>query len=181
MKKIKFLAVALLATLTLGLTSCNKDDEIAYDGETLSDGQFIEKEDFGTDNTAAYKLHFKFGYNQGNIEVIGLTSKGIPSTVSMMDCKTGVAIVDNGKCNGLSKIETIPGEESFKENGNFVTKVKAEAKHGYVIKVWGDHNLNVYQNPDIHDPEAAYIRLWVEDTEGNCKLRYEYPWVPAAN
>ena len=182
MKKIKLLAVALLATLTVGLTSCNKDDKIPYDGETLKDGAYIEKHDFGTDPTASYKLHFKFGYNQGNVEVIGLTSPGIPSGLTNQNCVTGVAIMDFGKCNGLSKIDAYPSDNAFLDaNEKPVTSVKAEQKHGYVIKVWGAHNLDSYQNPDIHDPKPAYIRLWIEELEGDMKCRYEYPWVPTEN
>ena len=181
MKKIKFLALALLATLTVGLTSCNKDDKIQYDGTTLFDGDFIEKEDFGTDPTASYKLHFKFGYDAGDVEVIGLDSPGLIEGITNHICETGIAIMDYGKCSGLSKMETYPNDDAFKVDGKYVINVKAEKKHGYIIKVWGAHNLDEYHVAELHDPKPAYIRLWIEELEGSMQFRYEYPWVPAEN
>lgn len=181
MKKLKIMALAFLATLTISLTSCNKDDKIAYDGSTLKDGAYIEKEDFGTDPTASYKLHFKFGYNQGNVEVIGLDSPGLITGITNHNCETGVAIMDFGKCNGLSKMETYPSDDAFLSDGKPVTSVKAEKKHGYIIKVWGAHNLDEYHADELHDPKPAYIRLWIEELEGEMKFRYEYPWIQQEN
>lgn len=180
MKKLRFLAVALLATFTMGLVGCDKDKDLDYTGETLNDGAFVEFDTYGNNNPkAAYKLHFKVGLSKGQVTAIGLTSPCdnamIPSSVT---CPTGVAVVDMGKVKGLSLIETLPADDQFKS-----TTATANEKHGYVIKVWGDAKFDLAydNNPDLRDPAPHYMRLWLEKEDGSgFKVRYEFPWTPAA-
>ena len=65
---MRLLAITMATMLTFGFVSCGNDDDIPYEGIELANGEFIEIEDFGTDTTASYKLHFKvrlenFGIN----------------------------------------------------------------------------------------------------------------------
>ncbi|MBQ1408999.1 MAG: hypothetical protein IIY87_04520 [Bacteroidales bacterium] len=189
MKKIKFLALALVATLAFSMTSCDKDKDYDYKSVTLKDGDIVEFKDFGVDDTAAYKLHFRFGIKEGNIYVEGMGERplfaGAPGT--MADLMTEGAIMDYGKVSGMTKIETIPDNASFVNGTDLVKSLLAEKKHGYVIKVWGDGHINEsypeaherFEN--MHDPNPAYVRVWIQKIDdADYIVRYEYPFVPKA-
>lgn len=174
MKKMRFLAIAMATMLTFGMVGCGGNDE-PYDGIELANGESIEIEDFGSDATAAYKLHFKVTLANGQLSVEGLTSESaltqIPSTVVL---NTTAKIADAGKVGSLSKIDEIPAD------GDFAAAKTATEKHGYVVSAEGAAKLNSYGNPDIHDPAKQYMRIWLEEaTDKGFNLRYEFPFTPA--
>lgn len=175
MKKIKFLAFAMATMLTFGMVSCgDKDKYLPYEGIELANGEFIEIEDFGSDATAAYKLHFKVWLSSGNLVVEGLTSTSPFSQVpETMVLNTIAKIADCGKVGGLSKIDEAPAESDLAD------AQPAAEKHGYVVAVKGGANLDSYSLPDIHDPVQQYMRIWLEEaTDKGFKLRYEFPFKP---
>ena len=174
MKKMRLFAIAMATMLTFGFVSCGNDDEIPYEGIELSNGQFIEIEDFGADTTAAYKLHFKVWLSDGKIVCEGLTSKPTASILpETMDLATSAKVADCGKVNGLNKLDEAPAEADLADNQT------AAEKHGYVIVVKGAANIDSYQNPDLHDPAQQYMRMWLEEkTDNGFKLRYEFPFTP---
>lgn len=171
---MRFLAIAMATILTFGFVSCGDDDEIPYEGIELNNGEFIEIESFGTDSTAAYKLHFKVWLSDGKLVVEGLTSTSaitaIPETMSL---STSVKIADCGKVNGLNKLDEAPADGDLADSQN------ATEKHGYIVVAKGSANVDIYQNPDIHDPVQQYMRIWLEEkTDNGFKLRYEFPFTP---
>lgn len=171
----------MASLLTLSMVSCgDKDDDIPYEGVTLSEGKFIEIEDFGTDNTVNYKLHFKISLSSGQLVTEGLTSDLISDFMPDREMPTATAITDLGEVKGLYKIEEIPADKDFMTaTGGYQTMCPIAEKHGYVIKVWGDGHLDVYQNDKLKDPAAHYVRLWVEEaTDGGFSVRYEFPFIP---
>lgn len=175
MKKFRFLAIAMAAMMTFGLTSCKGDDDIDYTGTTLKDGETVTI--YG-DNAASYQLRFTFGIEGGNIVVAGLNDSADLGTNPnyFTNCPTGVSIVDVGKVNGLKKIKEYPADGEFTS----ATAVAAE-KHGYVIKAWGAAGLSVSypDNPNLKDPETKYARIWLEEANGTgYNLRYDFPFVP---
>lgn len=184
MKKIKFLALTLVAALSMGLTSCDKDKDINYQGLTLKEGEFVEVHDLNTDAKPIYKLHFKFGVLNGNIVVTGLTSKPeFPNPpAGMNDPLTAIGVMDFGKVKGLSLIESLPEDAAFMNGEKAVTEVKAEKKHGYVFKAWGTADFSAYgilYDQGYNDPTPVYGRLWVEKMkDGEYVVRCEYPWKP---
>jgi hypothetical protein len=175
MKKMRFLAIVMATMLTFGFVSCGNDDEIPYEGIELSNGQFIEIEDFGSDATAAYKLHFKVWLSDGKIVAEGLTSKPVNTLLpETMDLATSAKVADCGKVNGLNKLDKVPAAADLADNQT------AAEKHGYIIVVKGAGNVDSYENPNLHDPAQQYMRLWLEEKSGDgFKLRYEFPFTPA--
>ena len=174
MKKMRFLAIAMAAILTLGFVSCGNDDDNPSEGIELNNGDCIEIEDFGTDATAAYKLHFKVWLSDGKVVAEGLYSKSVISILpETMDLATSAKVADMGKVNGLNKLDEIPADEELSDSQDAVEK------HGYIIAVKGAANIDSYQNPDLHDPAQQYMRLWLEEkTDNGFKLRYEFPFTP---
>lgn len=172
---MRFLAIAMATILTFGFVSCGPDDEeTPYEGIELANGEFIEIESFGSDSTAAYKLHFKTYLRNDSIVIESLSSNISISGMPDMDCRTSALVADMGKVKALSKIDEIPAESELAQ------AQKAEEKHGYVVVVKGIQNVNAYQNPTIHDPETQYMRIWLEEkTDNGYKLRYGFPFTPA--
>lgn len=175
MKKRNFLAIALAAVLTFGLTSC-KDDPENYDGLTMTAETEFDVEYIDHDATAAYPVHFKIGMLNGELVVTGLKSKpvitGFPGT---MECDSEVSIADYGRCNSLAKIA--PKKSDIPASTEFGKSKLIEKKHGYVIEAHGsagfDETYN--HNPQVHDPASMYVRFWVEDMleDGSLHVRYE--------
>ena len=175
MKKMRLLAIAMATVLTFGFVSCGNDDDIPYEGIELANGEFIEIEDFGTDVTASYKLHFKVKLESGKLITEGLTTTShlsqIPSTYTL---NTSAKIADCGKVNGLNKLDKTPAE------ADLAAEQPATEKHGYIVAVKGAANLDNLGNPDFHDPALQYMRIWLEEaTDKGFKLRYEFPFTPA--
>ncbi|MBQ3949888.1 MAG: hypothetical protein II661_05380 [Bacteroidales bacterium] len=175
MKKFRFLAIAMATMLTLGMVSCGpKDEDVPYEGITLNNGEFIEIDSYGTDTTAAYKLHFKVYLSDGSLVIENLTNNHNISGLPDMACTTGAKIADAGKVKGIAKIDEIPAA------GDFGNSAPATEKHGYVVEAKGTQNLDAYSNPNIHDPATQYMRIWLEEaTDNGFKLRYEFPFTPA--
>lgn len=165
----------MATVLTFGMVSCgDKDKDLAYEGIELANGDCIHIESFGTDTTAAYKLHFNVWLSDGKLVVEGLTSTStftqIPATTVL---NTNVKIADFGKVGGLSKIDEAPAE------GDLADSQTATEKHGYVVVAKGGANLNSYGNAQIHDPAQQYMRIWLEEaTDKGFKLRYDFPFTP---
>lgn len=167
----------MAAVMTVGFISCgDKDKDITYTGNTLKNGESIEIESFGNDADAAYPLHFTLTLNNGYLVAKGLESKpteaayamGLTSEVG----KTRAKIADCGEVKGLSKIENYPQDAALKDS------VAATEKYGYVLKIEGAANFNVYQNDKLRDPGTHYMRVWLEEqTDEGFNLRYEFPWV----
>ena len=184
MKKIKFLALALVATLSFGLTSCDKDKDLDYQSQTFKDGDKIQVHDLNTDSKPFYKLNFYFGIKGGNVYVEGLTSRvEVPQLNVMQDPQTAAAVMDFGKVDGLSLVDALPGDASFMASDKPVTSVGASEEHGYVIKAWGATKFaETYEglhNDGWNDPTPIYVRLWIKDIDdGEYEIRYEYPWKP---
>lgn len=177
MKKLKFLAVTLLAVLSFGLTSCDKDKDFDYESITVKDGDvIISKHDFGTGDTAGYKLNWKLSIKGGNLVLDCLDSQPeFNMGGQASNLKTGGGISDIGEVKGISLIETKPADAAFSSQ-----TAKAEKKHGYVVKVYGADETypSAYeQNPSIRPPQAVYLRLWIKKVDdGSYEIRYEYPW-----
>ena len=174
MKKMRLLAITMATMLTFGFVSCGNDDDIPYEGIELANGEFIEIEDFGTDTTASYKLHFKVRLENGNLVVEGLNTTShltqIPSTYIL---NTSARIADCGKVNGLNKLDAAPAE------ADLAAEQVAVEKHGYVVAAKGAANLDNLGNPTFHDPALQYMRIWLEEaTDKGFKLRYEFPFTP---
>ena len=176
MKKIKFLALTLIATMSFCLLGCKNDEP--YDGETILDGQSIEIKGFGNDATASYPLHFRLTFSNGYLIAVGDTSSltaealAVPGMTSRV-CPTAVSISDVGKVRSLNKIDEYPAESTFKDS------VQVIEEHGYVIEAHGNAKLDAYQHPDLHDPAPQYMRLWIEEAiDGGWHYRYEFPFVP---
>ena len=177
MKKIKFFAMAMAAMMSLGMVSCNKDKNLDYTGETLTNGGVITVKE-KVDN-ASYETRFTLTLRGTDLVVTGLNDTArVQGYSDYPNCNTGVGIMDYGKVNALSKIDEYPGDSDFKDaEGHFVTTLPAAEKHGYVIKTWGDGKLDLFQNPDLKDPRAAYSRIWLEEADGDgFKVRYEFDY-----
>lgn len=187
MKKFRFLAIALATVFTMSFVSCGDDDD-AYDGVELGDGDFIEigadlesspkyHEGFGYDTTAAYPAHFRVTLKNDSLIITNLSSKNtalsqsIPG-MSERDCHCAARIGDYGKVNSLSKINSYLGADQY-----FIG-VPAVEKHGYVVEVHGTMNFDMYQIEGLHDLKPQHMRIWLEEaTETGYKVRYEYPYM----
>ena len=177
MKKFKLLAVTLLAALSLGLTSCDKDKDYDYQSATIKNGEyFLSKHEFGVVDTAGYKLNFRCGIVNGNVVVECFDSEPeFPHNAGASNYNTAGGVYDAGKVKGMTLIESKPADASFTS-----TSAKAEKKHGYVIKIWGADETypEAYeQHPEMRPPSPVYVRLWIADEDdGSYEIRYEYPW-----
>lgn len=182
MKKIKFLALTLVAALSFGLTSCDKDKDLDYQSQTLKEGEFVDVHDLNTDANPIYKLHFNFGIVNGNLVVTGLTSRPeFPNPpANMSDPVTAVGIMDFGEVKGLSLVDPRPADATFFNGETPVLSVKAEKKHGYVFKAWGATDFSSYgvlYDMGFTDPTPVYGRIWIQKIKDDeYTVRCEYPW-----
>ncbi len=175
MKKLKFLAMAMAAVLTLGFVSCGDDDE--DNAIELKNGEFIEIEGLGTDSTASYPVHFKMTLENGMLTISNMSSKPTAETqqipgMNNRDCPTSAKIADVGKVKSLSKIDEYPSASAYSMS------VAAAEGHGYVIEAHGAANFDSYGSDAVHDITSQYTRVWLKEaTEDGFKVLYEFPFV----
>ncbi len=179
MKKFRFLAIAMAAFMTISFVGCgDKDKDLDYTGSVLKNGESIEILDMGTDQTAAYPLHFKLTLKNGFLYAENMSSKPTEAAFSYhmpdIDCPTSASIVDCGEIKGLTDLTTYP-------IAGYADSIAATEAHGYVIMAKGNAKVDMWENENLHDPVAQFMRIWLEEqTDEGFKLRYEWPWVIVA-
>lgn len=166
---------AVLA-LAVGMcfTSCKKEEDDTTPRFTITENTPFE---FGPslahDTSAAYGVAFKLSLKNNRFIADGVTvvpTDKLPS--GTMRCNNAAKIADYGKVRNLDKITKYPSAADFSD------AVNTTLEHGYVLKVWGSHNVNAYSNPAIHDPDTLFFKFYVEkEADGGYTCTYEQPFV----
>ena len=181
MKKLHFMTVALACIVAFASVSCNEetnaDDRAGIDYKTIdltADNSLLIENVSEQDPEAAYPVSMSMKLDGTNLVVSGKVTyprEGLGLGLGQ-PCANDAAIADYGKAHSLGSISKIPEESEFSNN------IACQVGHGYVIKAWGNANLNAYGQPTIHDPAPFYVRVYIADEleNGGFRVRYQYPF-----
>lgn len=174
MKKIKFLAFALIAMAVVGLASCKGTEEEDIQTYDLTNATPYVVSNYDYTPTAAYGVSFTLGIEGDSLMAInGLSSVKdgftnlLPSTAQFA---SDASIVDFGKARKVSSVDEIP-------TTGYASKALAQEGHGYVMKIESNSIATNYPNATVRDPETMYVRFIItEATENGYKIAVEYPF-----